>query len=221
MNLLSLIGIRRRMYRAFGDKASEAPISYAVMACNEAEQLDGLLGLIEKHLRTQDELTVQVDAEKGTEEVRAVVAKHREHIAAYGEYAVNGDFATAKNHLNSLCRGEYIFQLDADETPAPLLIEKLPNIIAANPGIELFKIARNNCFDNQDGSFSQMSSWPDYQGRIFRNLDRIAWHRPLHEKIRGHERYVYMPKDVNLAIIHHKNRQSDLDKWQQWREQQA
>lgn len=216
MNILSLLGIRRRIYRQPTDLTSSAGISYAVMACDEALQLDELLKFIEQHLRANDEIVVQTDADKATPEVLNVIESHSAHITATGRIAVNMDFATAKNHLNSLCLKDYIFQLDADELPTENLINNLPDIIAANSDIDLFKIARNNIFDNADGSVSTQTSWPDYQGRLYRRSDGIAWQRPLHEKIRGYERYTYLPADTALCIIHRKNRMQDLNKWADW-----
>lgn len=216
MNILSKIGILRRCYRPAGEAISPLSVSFAVTACNEAVQLDELLSFLERHLREQDEIVVQIDAAKSTDDVRDVLEHHHNSIARVAEYALNMDFAAAKNHLNALCHGDYIFQLDADEMPSEYLIDNVPHIIAANPKIELFKIPRNNCFDNEDGSVTKFVSWPDYQGRLYRNRAGIEWRRPLHEKIHGHERYVYLPKEERLAIIHRKNRVQDTIKWREW-----
>ena len=217
MNLLSALGIRRRRFVYCGIEESPLSVSYAIMACNEDEQLDELITYLKHYLRKQDEIVVQIDSANSTDAVRKVVEKHKQDVTSIGEYAFNMDFAAAKNHLNSLCKCDFIFQLDADERPTGLLLESIPNLIAANPKIDLFKIPRNNIFENSDGSVSNFNSWPDYQGRIYRNRKGIEWQRALHEKIQGYERYTYLPPKAIMSIMHRKNRAQDMKKWEDWK----
>ncbi|MBP5476500.1 MAG: glycosyltransferase [Paludibacteraceae bacterium] len=206
-------------------------ISYAVTVCNEAAQLDLLLGFLRPYLGEGDEIVVQADRDNVTEEVRTVAAKHNETITRYEEWALNLDFAQAKNHLNGLCKGEYIFQLDADELPHPWLMEHLREIIGRYPLIELFKFPRiNYLLDDatyqsalsQNGQIeAKRVAWPDYQGRLYKNRPgRIRWHRTIHERIRGHLLYWHLPKEDKYALIHIKRKQQDAAKWDEWRKQQ-
>ena len=205
-------------------------ISYAITVCNEAEQLDLLLDYLQPYLEEGDEIVVQADKANVTTEVRQVVSKHKAAITKYEEWPLNLDFAQAKNHLNSLCKGAYIFQLDADELPQQWLAENIHAIIDHLPLIELFKFPRVN-FLLDDETFkkalqrkgdidAERVSWPDYQGRLYKNRPgRIRWHRTLHERIRGHLLFWHLPKDERYALLHIKRKEQDKEKWNMWRKQ--
>lgn len=45
---------------------------------------------------------------------------------------------------------------------------------------------------------------PDYQSRLYRNLDHIRYQRRLHEKVEGHTSYVFIPPQKDIAIMHEK-----------------
>lgn len=205
-------------------------ISYAITVCNEAEQLDLLLDYLQPYLEEGDEIVVQADKANVTAEVRQVVSKHKAAIAKYEEWPLNLDFAQAKNHLSSLCKGAYIFQLDADELPQQWLAENIHAIIDHLPLIELFKFPRVN-FLLDDETFKKALqrkgdidadrvSWPDYQGRLYKNRPgRIRWHRTLHERIHGHLLFWHLPKDERYALLHIKRKEQDKEKWNMWRKQ--
>ena len=219
--LCSWLGIKRRIFLHPADSSStHAPISYAITVCNEAESLRHLLDFLQPYLQKGDEIIVQADRKNVTEQVKRVAQEYANVISRYIEFDLNFDFARAKNHLNEQCKGEWIFQLDADECPQVFLMNHLQSIIQANPDIELYKLPRINLFSGADGEIEETHvAWPDYQGRIYRNSpQRIQWHRPLHEKIRGHKAYVYLPKEDPYAILHLKAKDQDNAKWQQWKE---
>lgn len=58
-----------------------------------------------------------------------------------------GNFADHKNYLNSLCTGDYIFNLDADEWLPETLLDLLPLIVEANPKVEAYWLPRVNTVD--------------------------------------------------------------------------
>lgn len=216
-----ILGIKRNIFfEPIESKQSDAAISYAITVCNEAEDLQHLLDFIIPNLGTRDEIVVQADSSNVTKEVKDVVKKYGKHISTYVEHELNYDFARAKNNLNRQCKGEYIFQLDADECPHPWLMAHLRAIIAANPKVELFKLPRINLFYSKDGAHTRdYKHWPDYQGRVYKNIpERIIWKRPLHEKIRGHHTYTYLPKTDEYAIIHSKSTEANAKKWNAWKE---
>jgi len=195
-------------------------ISYAITVCNEAGDLERLLTHLSQYIQEGDEIVVQADKNNVTEEVKAVVEKYRTLIHTYAEHPLDYDFAQAKNHLNSLCMGDYIFQLDADELPQPWLMEHIHEIIRRHPWIELFKFPRINLFQQTEGGpVDERTAWPDYQGRLYKNRpNRIQWRRPLHERIHGHFLYWHLPKNDNYAILHIKLKQQDADKWSEWKQ---
>lgn len=194
-------------------------ISFAITVCNEAKDLERLLLHLQPYLQEEDEVVVQADKNNVTEDVRAVVERYKTMISTYAEHPLDFDFAQAKNHLNTLCKGDYIFQLDADEIPQPWLMEHLKEIIHKHPWIDLFKLPRINLFQQEEGGkVEERVAWPDYQGRLYRNKpNRIRWKRPLHERIHGHILYWHLPKEDNYAILHLKLKQQDADKWAAWR----
>lgn len=60
---------------------------------------------------------------------------------------LNNDFATHKNFLNERCSGDWILQLDADETINETFLFNFPVIIESNPEIEAFWLPRVNIVD--------------------------------------------------------------------------
>lgn len=215
--LAERLHIKRRMFiNPMGGKKSIS-ISYAITVCNEAAQLHELLEFLHSYCVEGDEIVVQADKANVTDAVKLVIQAYPD--IHYTEYDFHFDFAQAKNHLTEQCHGEWIFQLDADECPQVELMKHLRAILHANYNTELVKIPRINVFVNKDGNIIDSHvAWPDYQGRIYRNLpNRICWQFPLHEKIHGHKAYVYLPKDDQYAIRHLKEKEQDKEKWQNWK----
>jgi len=223
-SIARLLHIKRRFFITSADGESVAVhISYAITVCNEAESLRRLLDCIIPYCRQGDEIIVQADSEHITEEVQQVIQNYQSKLTTFSEHALNYDFSQAKNHLNVLCHGDWIFQLDADECPQAWLMKHLQAILYVNKDAELVKIPRINQFVNEDGKLIESHvSWPDYQGRLYRNIpQRICWHRPLHEKIQGYKAYIYLPKEDCYAIRHIKEKKQDKAKWQSWKEHYA
>lgn len=186
-------------------------ISYAITACNEHEELDRLLNLLNTNIRDVDEVVIQLDI-TATEQVKNVCYKYPAFTLV--EFALNKDFASFKNNLKSKCTGEWIFQIDADEYLDPWLIQVLHTILEQNPTTELFSVPRINTVKgltqehitkwgwsvNEKG----MVNFPDYQNRIIRNLPHIKWINKVHEKIIGHTSYGFFPLEEEYCILHHK-----------------
>lgn len=146
--------IKRRMFIApKADEETPVTISYAVTVCNEADQLRSLLDFLHLYCRAGDEIIVQVSKANVTDAVREVVKAYPE--VRYTEHELHFDFAQAKNHLNEQCRGNWIFQLDADECPQVWLMEHLRAILRANSGVELVKIPHINLFFDGKGAITE------------------------------------------------------------------
>ena len=172
-------------------------ISYAITACNEHVELERLLDQLNKHLRPEDEIILQLDS-GATKEVEKVAVKY--NISTDYEYhrvwyPLNNDFAAFKNHLKSICSRDYIFQIDADEFLSEELMEYMPGILEANPDVEMFSVPRVNTVEGlteahikQWGWYVNQDGWvnyPDYQNRILKNKPEIHWVNKVHEKIIG------------------------------------
>ena len=123
-------------------------------------------------------------------------------------------FADWKNHLTSLCSGDYIFQIDADEIPHSILIEALPEILESNPDNEVYLVPRVNTVTGimtehvkKWGwrlSNEGWVNWPDYQWRIWKNKPEIKWVNKVHEKLEGFLTYAPLPKAEQYALYHPK-----------------
>ena len=187
-------------------------ISIAITVCNEAPELKMLLDFLQENaLSDQYELVVQIDKDNYTDEVIEVIVnrgvKHYFH-------PLNKDFASYKNELFKHCSGDFILQLDADELVSIDFLRLIPEIIEANPEVDLYYIPRINTVSGITPEHIQKwgwryenerVNWPDYQTRLYRNTPEIKWRNAVHEVIEGHKQFTVLPAVDELALIHHKS----------------
>ena len=192
-------------------------ISYAITVHNEHEELATLLSVLSEYIRDEDEIVILRDVNI-TEEVITVHEKFEEVLDCEyrhdNEHALNRDFASHKNYLNSLCTGEYIFQIDADEYPSNDLIEQLPELLAMNPSTDLYLIPRINTVDGLTADHINRWNWdindngwvnfPDNQSRIYKNTSDIYWINMVHERIVGYKTYATLPPMEEYCLFHPK-----------------
>jgi glycosyltransferase involved in cell wall biosynthesis len=179
-------------------------ISYAITACNEHVELDRLLSQLTEHIRSEDEIVVQMDI-TATDEVKAVVNKYK--LMNYF-HPLNKDFATFKNNLKGLCTKDYIFQIDADEYLSEELLAYLPAILEDNNRVEMFSVPRINTVEGLTQEHIKQWGWrvdekgwinyPDYQNRILKNKPEIHWVNKVHEKIVGAMTTTEIPPGLDL-----------------------
>jgi glycosyltransferase involved in cell wall biosynthesis len=151
-------------------------------------------------------------------------------------HSLNKNYGGHKNFGNEQCTGDWVFQIDGDEIPNPNLIINLKTIIEANPDVDLIYVPRINDFigvtpqhalqwgwrlstcEECDGR--PIVNWPDYQSRIYRrDPHRIRWDRRLHEKIEGHDKFVTLPAETDLALYHDKTIETQMEtniRYNQW-----
>lgn len=125
-------------------------ISYAICTHNEGQYIADLLSKLVtfisiNELNTNSEIVVlddvstdartQMILRKFSDDISYVKLSHRKHP---------GDFSDQKNHLNSLCSGEWIFNIDADEWVTEYFLSIIPKIIELNPEVEAYWIPRVN-----------------------------------------------------------------------------
>lgn len=191
-------------------------ISYAITVCNEYEEIKRLVEFLRTHKRVQDEVVILYDHENGDEEIARWLTKQNKYpnIQFWRGWDFDGHFANWKNKLSGYCDGDYIFQIDADEIVPESLINMLPDIIEANPTVDVFLVPRVNTVEgltqehiqkwgwnvNQNG----WVNWPDYQWRIWRNVPNIKWINKVHERLDGFSNYSALTADVSLALHHPK-----------------
>lgn len=184
-------------------------ISYAITTHDEFIQLEKTLNIIERTMDECDELIILDDFSTHTKTKSLLEGKtvHKRKL--------NKSFSEHKNFLNSLCSKEYIFQLDGDEMPSYNLIMNLKNIINNDYTTDLFFIPRSNYVQNIRETDLKNWNWrmdikkrinyPDYQGRLFKNTERLKWKRDVHERICGYTKFTKIPGDSDLDIIHTKH----------------
>jgi len=187
-------------------------ISYAITACNEHDELYRLLLQLKTSIRPEDEVVVQLDT-TATEAVKSVVNSWSSIVKRI-DFPLNNDFASFKNNLKQHCTKDYIFQIDADEYLTPELITYLPEILELNPEIEMYAVPRINTVEGLTPGHILKWGWrinekgwvnyPDYQQRLFKNLDRIKWINKVHERIVGAHTTEPFPDGFNLNLIHPK-----------------
>jgi hypothetical protein len=186
-------------------------ISYAITVCDEHEELGRLLSFLFKHKRDCDEVVVQADKDKVTKKVKDVASKY---FVTFVETPLNGSFCDFKNHLTKRCIHDYIFQIDADETPALETVENLHKILEANSDTDLFLVPRINIVDGLTKDHVDKwkwnvddhgrVNWPDYQFRIYKNRFYIKWVNDVHEIIDGAQVGVQLPAEEKFALTHKK-----------------
>ena len=193
-------------------------ISYAITVCDEFLEIQRLLSLLLNNKRRQDEVVVLVDLSKNkptSELLRYLHELSSEDYITLIEDNFNRHFADWKNRLTLACKGDYIFQIDADELPNLSLIENLPIILESNPDNEVYLVPRVNTVEGLTDKHIQMwrwnvndkgwVNWPDYQWRIWKNKPEIKWKNKVHEVLEGHKSYAALPTQEELALYHPKD----------------
>jgi glycosyltransferase involved in cell wall biosynthesis len=192
-------------------------ISYAITVCNEFKEIQNLIHFLLRYKRLKDEIVVLVDMTKNepTSELLGYLHKlSSSDIITLSEQNFNNHFSDWKNKLSSLCKGDYIFQIDADEIPNENLIAVLPDLLEENNEIDVFLVPRVNTVEgltpehiakwgwrvNDEG----WVNWPDYQWRIWKNKPEIQWVNKVHERLDGFKMYTAMPDVEYFALYHPK-----------------
>ena len=190
-------------------------ISYAITVCNEFIEIQRLVSFLLQHKRIQDNIVILYDEANGDPGIESFLRTH----SINGEFAwhkgkFNRHFADWKNKLSSLCNGDYIFQIDADEIPNENLIMVLPEMLAENPEVEVYLVPRVNTVEGLTPEHIQkwdwrvndegQVNWPDYQWRIWKNDPKIVWVNKVHERLYGFKHYTAIPDVEYFALYHPK-----------------
>ena len=202
-------------------------ISYAITVCNEFVEIQNLVNFLRANKRQQDEIVILFDQKNGTPEIASWLTKQNKYpnVQFWRGLDFNGHFANWKNQLTEYCSGDYIFQIDADEMPHDIFIEKLPEILESNPDNEVYLVPRVNTVSgltqehinkwrwNVDAE--DRINWPDYQWRIWKNKSDIKWKNKVHEVLEGYKSYAPLPALPELALYHPKDikRQEQQNKY--------
>ena len=191
-------------------------ISYAIPVCNELIEITKLLTFLEKHIDKKDEVIILFDSNNGSQSVENYLRAKSVNPTFFQwyPYHFDGHFANMKNHLKSLCTGDWIFQIDADELPHEFLITNLKELLKLNSTTEMFLVPRVNTVEgltqkhinqwrwniNEKG----WVNWPDYQTRIIQNGPKIKWQNKVHEQIVGISTKGALPIEEEWCLYHPK-----------------
>ena len=191
-------------------------ISYAITVCNEIVEIQRLVTFLLKHKRFEDEIVILYDSKGGIPEVEEYLrAKSINAEFSWYSEEFKNHFANWKNKLTTLCSGDYIFQIDADEVPNKTLIDNLPAILEANPTVDMLRVPRINTVEglteehikkwgwtvNEKG----WVNWADWQMRIYRRHPDIKWKNKVHEVLDGFKIHGMLPMEEEYALYHPKD----------------
>ena len=192
-------------------------ISFAVTTHNEGLSVNVLLNQLSEEIeRGLDAEIVILDDHSDDEETVHYLHKYSNlsYVSLHFK-SLNGDFGEHKNYLNSLCVGDFIFQIDADERLSPHLLTWLPEILSSNSEVDLFLIPRINTVNGLTQEHISKWGWvvndrgyilfPDYQSRLYRRNDVIKWAGKVHERIVGYDLFANLPTQEEYCLIHEKS----------------
>lgn len=191
-------------------------ISYAITSHNETYELKRLLDfLMEWKDQEDDEVVILDDFSYQSHLDMLKPYIDCGFVNTFEQRKLKKDFASQKNYLNSICKKEYIFQLDADELPQETLIMNLKAIVVANPKVEMFWIPRINTVDGITEEHCKKYGYrldekgrinfPDPQARLYKNSEKIKWVKPVHEILTGAKVTTALPFEDEFCLLHTKN----------------
>jgi len=192
-------------------------ISYAIPVKDEFVEIQRLLSFLVEHKDTNDEIVVLWDSKNGDKEIETYLRSRNAGVSSFKwyPYEFDGHFANMKNHLTSLCTGDWIVQLDADEIVTETFLLYVKESIKLNPEMHLFLIPRINTVEGLTQEHIQKWGWnvnengwinfPDYQQRVYKKDENIKWKNRVHEQISGHSFFGMFPNIPEICIQHHKD----------------
>lgn len=199
-------------------------ISYLVTCKNETLELLELIEKLKTHLdfnAPNDEVVI-LDDFSDNEDTKKILEKAKTYGFTVVQHSLNKNFAEHKNYGGKRCVGDYIVQIDADESPHPTLLHNMKELLEANPTVELYRVPRVNIVRGATEQDARTWGWHmsnipeygnlpivnwnhgDYQSRIYKNSLKVQWHKPLHETIVGAAIVANLPKEVDWSFIHDK-----------------
>jgi|TARA_S200002703_G_scaffold22999_1_gene19762 hypothetical protein len=190
-------------------------ISYAIPVCNEFVEIQRLITFLLKNKRQEDEIIVLFDSNNGSKSVEDFLrSKSINGEFNWVPYKFDGHFANMKNKLTSLCNGDYIYQIDADEMVNEYVLRLLPQVLEQND-VDVLMVSRINTVEgitqehiNKWGWKVTNQGWvnfPDPQFRVYRNNGKIKWKNKVHEVLEGYKTISHLPTEEEWCLIHEKS----------------
>ena len=189
-------------------------ITYAVTVCNEFLEIQRLVNFLLQHKRREDNIVILYDEVNGDPMVESFLRTHSINAEfSWHKAKFENHFADWKNKLSSLCSGDYIFQIDADEMIDEYQCKLIPQIIESN-NVDVIMVPRINTVTGLTQEHIEKWRWnvnergwinfPDYQWRIYRNKSSVVWINQVHEQLTGFNSIAHLPAESDWALTHHK-----------------
>lgn len=140
-------------------------ISYAILCNDEINELTLLLNFLILHIRQIDEVCILVDNMNDNQEMIELLKEFEKKFQInklqfkWDKSPLNYNFANQKNILNKMCKGDYIFNIDADEIIGETFITQLPQLLEMNKINEVYIVPRINIVEGITQSHIQKWSW--------------------------------------------------------------
>lgn len=192
-------------------------LSYCICTHNEGDYVGSLLELICKNLVGDDEIIV-VDDYSDDNKTLSYLKMFSDHIKSY-QHHLNGDFSAHKNFAASMCTGDAIFSIDADEYFSGDKISRLRDLtekMIMTGRNDVIILPRINMLDRMDEHFiathkitsviiegeeKKIINYPDWQIRIWSNKSGLRFSGIVHETLSGYKKPFYCD-DIGFAIEH-------------------
>ena len=189
-------------------------LSYSIPVCNELSEIKRLIPFLLQTKQPDDEVVVLFDSTNGSDEVKDYLMSASERGEfKWNDYPFDGHFGNMKNHLTSLCSGDYIFQIDADEIPNEALMLNIHAILEENE-VDVVLVPRVNTVEGLTDEHIKKWGWnvdengwvnfPDFQWRLYKNKKSIQWQNKVHETLIGYNTISNLPSIEELALYHPK-----------------
>ena len=171
-------------------------ISYLITVYNEFTEFNYLVKRVREFLDPNDEIIVLTDGPDYSH-------KFQDRYAEFTEYThpLAMDFAAHKNYGLDQCKGDYVFQIDADELPCLWLLRDLKSLMENR--LDLYDVYRINTLYKR----RVVKSKVDRVSRIFKK--GIRFQNKIHERPVGYKNHVCLGE--TYYIEHNKtfNRQGE------------
>lgn len=206
-------------------------IDVLITCHDETDTLESLLKVVTE---SRVVYKILILADRPTKETAEIMDKYNERMwylgggfsrFCYITHELNHNYSAHKNYGNAYMKSfagnanKWVLQLDADEFVTPEALEYYAETIKLNDeNTDLIFIPRINDFVGITPEIAKQWNWNidnpnkwvnwnrggDYQGRLYKLKDGVKWVGRLHERIQGYDKYAFIPREPELAILHRK-----------------
>jgi glycosyltransferase involved in cell wall biosynthesis len=179
------------------------------MVCGE-ESVFSLLDMLVKAKDNQDKIIVIDDNSD-----EAYIKKLRQYPIKLIKRSLNKDYAAQRNAVIDATKTDYLFMIDADESPSLKLLTNLKQILADHLYPDALWVGRVNRFKGIKPRHAlawgwtlqgEVANFPDPQLRIIKLRQGIRYYGRLHErpKLNDRQRATQIPLNIGLELYHDK-----------------